>query len=129
MECNVAFDSGEWTGLPHHSQMSIDLDDLKPKDKVVIRTLNNTYRFLITDPAKRQGVLTGGAIGNSTRDAVLIESFEGEGLERVQSSHELRTGARLLFYLSSARGAERMATSIIQELGVIRTEHELPKIV
>ena len=128
MECNVVFDSAEWTGFPGHSQMRIDFDDLKPKDKVVIRTLNSTYRFLITDPARRQGVLTGGAIGNNTREAVLIESFAGEDDKRFESSHEVRTGARVLFYLASARGAERMATSIIQELVVIQSAEVIPRI-
>ena len=128
MECEVIFDSGEWTNFLNHSQMSIDFDDLKPKDKVVIRTVNSTYRFLITDPAKRQGVLTGGALGKNTRNAVLIESFIVEDEQRIDSSYGLKIGARILFYLSSARGAERMATSIIVELVVIRSEEEFPLI-
>ena len=128
MECEVIFDSGEWTNVLNHSQMSIDFDDLKPKDKVVIRTVNSTYRFLVTDPAKRHGVLTGGALGKNTRNAVLIESFIVEDEQRIDSSYGLKIGARILFYLSSARGAERMATSIIVELVVIRSEEEFPLI-
>lgn len=124
MECEVIFDSGEWKHDPNHSEMSIDFDGLNPKDKLVIRTRNSTYRFLVTDPAKRQGVLTGGAIGNHARSAVLIESFTDD--HRIESSHGLKTGARSLFYLSSARGVERMATSIIEELKVIRTSQEIP---
>ena len=129
MERNVVFDSGEWTNFPGHSQMSIDFDDLKPKDRVVIRTRNSTYRFLITDPARRQGVLTGGAIGNNARNAVLIEAFAAEDGERCVKSNDLRTGARLLFYLSSTRGVERLATSVIQELVMIRSEKKPPRIV
>ena len=124
----MVFDSGEWTNIPGDAQMSIDFDDLKPRDKVVIRTRNSTYRFLITDPAKRQGVLTGGSLGNNTRNAVLIESFAAEDERRLESSYCLKTGSRILFYLSSARGVERMATSIIQELVVIRREEEFPLI-
>jgi hypothetical protein len=128
MNCDVVLDSGEWIHVPGHAQVSIDLDDLKPKDKIVIRTRNSTYRFLITDPAKRRGVLTGGALGNNAREAVLIESF---ALEQGANRHTygLKTGSRVLFYLYSTRGAERMATSVIQELAVIRTEQEVPRIV
>ena len=128
MNCDVVLDSGEWIHVPGQAQVSIDLDDLKPKDKIVIRTRNSTYRFLITEPAKRHGVLTGGALGNNAREAVLIESF---ALEQGANRHTygLKTGARVLFFLYSTRGAERMATSVIQELAVIRTEQEVPRIV
>jgi hypothetical protein len=129
MDCDVILDSGEWAHFPACSQMSIDLDELSPKDKVVIRTRNSTYRFLITDPAKRRGVLTGGSLGHNTRDAVLIESFALDENGKRESSYDLRTGARILFYLSSTRGVERMATSVIQELAVIRTDQKLPTIV
>lgn len=128
MDCDVVLDSGEWIHVPGHAQVSVDLDDLRPKDKVVIRTRNSTYRFLITDPAKRRGVLTGGALGNNAREAVLIESFALEESAR-RETHGLKTGARVLFYLYSTRGAERMATSVIHELAVIRTEQEDPRIV
>lgn len=87
MECEVIFDSGEWINVPGQAQMSIDFDDLKPRDRVVIRTRNSTYRFLITDPARRQGVLTGGTLGNNTRNAVLIESL----LPRMNSGLRVRT--------------------------------------
>jgi hypothetical protein len=128
MDCDVVLDSGEWIPAQGHAQVSIDFDDLKPKDKVVIRTSNSTYRFLITHPAKRLGVLTGGALGNNAREAVLIESFALEqGANR--QTYGLKTGARVLFYLHSNRGAERMATSVIHELAVIRTEQEDPRIV
>lgn len=129
MNCDVALDSGEWTHFPGHSQLSIDFDDLKPKDKLVIRTRNSTYRFLITDPAKRRGVLIGGALGNTTREAVLIESFGLEENAEPKTSYGLKTGARVLFYLYSTKGAERMATSVIQELVVIRTEEQVSRIV
>ncbi|MFY9607326.1 MAG: hypothetical protein WAU45_01765 [Blastocatellia bacterium] len=129
MDGHVVLDSGEWTHFPGQSQMSIDFDDLNPKDKVVIRTRNSSYRFLITDPAKRRGVLTGGALGNNTLDAVLIESFAQESNAKRETSYDLKTGARVLFYLYSTKGAERIATSVIQELVVIRTEQEVPKVV
>jgi len=101
MVCEVGCDSGELVKFPGQSQIIIDLDDLKAKDKVVIRTRNSSYRFLVTDPAKRQGVLTGGLLGNSTRDAVLIESIAVEGDTKLERSSGFRTGARILFYLSS----------------------------
>jgi hypothetical protein len=128
MVCEVCCDSGELINFPGQSQIIIDLDDLKAKDKVVIRTRNSAYRFLVTDPAKRLGVLTGGALGNNTRDAVLIESVAVEEDAKLERSSGLRTGARILFYLSSPRGAERMATSVVEELVVIRSEEELPRI-
>jgi hypothetical protein len=72
--------------------------------------------------------LTGGLLGNSTRDAVLIESIAVEGDAKLECSSGLRTGARILLYLSSPRGAERMATSVVEELVVIRSEEELLRI-
>lgn len=128
MNCDVVLDSGEWTRIPGQSQMSIDLDELQPKDKVVIRTRNSTYRFLVTDPAKRRGVLTGGALGKNACEAVLIEPL-APGEDAGQETNGLKTGARVLFYFYSTRGAERMATSVIQELEVIRTEQDIPTIV
>lgn len=128
MVCEVGCDSGELVNFPGQSQIIIDLDDLKAKDRVVIRTRNSSYRFLVTDPAKRLGVLTGGLLGNTTRDAVLIESIAVEGDTKLERSSGFRTGARILFYLSSPRGAERMATSVVEELIVIRSEEELPRI-
>jgi hypothetical protein len=128
MECEGCCDSGELTNYPGQSQIIIDLDDLKAKDKVVIRTRNSTYRFLVADPAKRFGFLTGGALGNSTRNAVLIESVAVEEDAKLERCSALRTGARILFYLSSPRGAERMATSVVEELVVIGSEEELPRI-
>jgi hypothetical protein len=120
MECEAFIDSGEWKHDANDTEMSINFEDLNPKDKVVIRTRNSTYRFLVTDPTRRQGVLTGGTLGNSTRPAVLIESFIDE--KEIGTSYRLRTGARSLFYLSSGKGVERMATSIIEELAVIRKQ-------
>ena len=129
MDCDVVLDSGEWVHFPGCSQMSVAFDELSPKDKVVIRTRNSTYRFLITDPAKRRGVLTGGSLCTNTRDAVLSESFALDENGKRESSYHLRTGARILFYLSSTTGVERMATSVIEEIAVIRTEEKLPTIV
>ncbi len=129
MDCDVVLDSGEWAHFPGHSQMSIDFDDLNPKDKIVIRTRNSTYKFLITDPAKRRGVLTGGSLGNNARDAVLIELFALDENAKRESSYGLKPGARILFYLNSTKGVERMATSVIQELEVIRTEPVVPSVV
>jgi hypothetical protein len=93
-------------------------EEFEASDKVIIRTKNSLYRFSIDNPAQRQGVLTGGRLGDNPRQAMLIESLvECEG--RIWNDVlGLKVGGRALFYLQSPAGLERVVTSEITSLTV-----------
>jgi hypothetical protein len=124
MDRKAWFDSGDWGAFPGHYLDSVDIRGLSPLDEVVIRTANSTYFFLVTDPKERHGILTGGKLGSSARQAMLIESFgvteRGEG----EGDFQLRIGGRVLFFVLSLGRPQLLTTSGIQRLGVIRSESE-----
>ena len=95
--------------------MDITLKDIGPSDQILIRTQNSEYRFSIVDPVERRGTLSGGFLGDQSRDAVLIgtlsETNSPNSLYYV--SNGLKTGSRALFYLTAKNGIERLITSII----------------
>ncbi len=120
MQCETSFDSA-----PHHLpccdlDFTITFDDVKADDKVLIKTRNSEYRFSVIDPMKHKGMLSGGTLGEEPREAFLIESLtKGEdGAQRNISG--LKTGARALFYLSSGRSIERVTTSKISGLTLVK---------
>ena len=99
---------------------AITFDEIKANDKVLIRTRNSEYRFSVIDPANHKGMLTGGTVGDEPREAFLIESLgrgEDGGLKDFRG---LKTGARALFYLSSAGHIERVTTSKIDSLVLVK---------
>ena len=95
--------------------MDITMKDIGPSDQILIRTQNSEYRFSIVDPVERRGTLSGGSLGDKSRDAVLVgtlsESNSSNSLDNV--SNGLKTGRRALFYLTAKNGIERLITSII----------------
>jgi hypothetical protein len=95
-------------------------DDINTDDKVLIKTSNSEYRFSVIDPTKHRGMLSGGKLGDEPREAFLIESLtRGEdGAQR--NIRGLKTGARALFYLSSGRSIERVTTSKIFALTLVK---------
>jgi hypothetical protein len=120
MYCEPSLDS-----TPRHSQScdlgsAIAFDDIKPNDRILIRTRNSEYRFSVIDPTNHKGMLSGGTLGEEPREAFLIESHtKGEdGVRR--NIRGLKTGARALFYLSSDRGIERVTTSKISGLTLVK---------
>ena len=95
--------------------MDLTLKDISPSDQILIRTQNSVYRFSVVDPVERRGTLSGGSLGDHSRDAVLIgtlsENNNSSPLDNV--SNGLKTGRRALFYLTAKNGIERLITSII----------------
>jgi hypothetical protein len=93
-----------------------------PSDQILIRTQNSEYRFSIVDPVERRGTLSGGFLGDQSRDAVLVgtlsDNDNSTSLDNV--SNGLKTGRRALFYLTAKNGIERLITSIIT--GITRNE-------
>ena len=95
--------------------MDITMKDIGPSDQILIRTQNSEYRFSVVDPSERRGTLSGGSLGDNSRDAVLVgtllESNNSNSFDNV--SNGLKTGRRALFYLTAKNGIERLITSII----------------
>ncbi len=120
MQCEASFDSG-----PHHAPCcdlgaAITFDDIKTDDRVLIKTRNSEYRFSVIDPSNHKGMLSGGTLGEEPREAFLIESRSKGEDGALRDFRGLKTGARALFYLSSGRGLERVTTSKISGLTLVR---------
>jgi hypothetical protein len=106
--------------FPSDPVSTITLDDTQPNDKLVIKTRNSEYRFQVADPVSHKGMLSGGALGEEPREAYLIESLcKGED-GKLRASHELNAGDRALFYFSSRQGIQRVTTSEISSLRLVK---------
>lgn len=103
----------------------IAFESLKKNDRILIKTNNNTYRFSIVDAALRQGVLVGGSLGETPRRAVLVVSVTQEAGGEVSETCGLKAGARAVFYLVSLDGMERLITSAVSSLRLVRNDHDL----
>jgi hypothetical protein len=123
MECGVLYDSGGYGTSCFNMTDDIMFNEFESSDKVIIKTKNSLYRFSIENPSERQGVLTGGKFGDSPRRAVLIESLVESGGGVWSDMMGLKVGARALFYLQSPTGLERVVTSEITELTVVKKNH------
>jgi hypothetical protein len=93
--------------------MELAFKDIAESDMILIRTQNSEYRFAITDPQGRRGILSGGSLGGERRDANLVGALPESGLAVVDDVAKLKTGSRALFYLSAKKGIERLITSVI----------------
>ena len=120
MYCNTSIDSGSHHLPGCELETNIPFENIKADDKVLIRTRNSEYRFSVIDPRTHKGMLSGGALGEKAQEAYLIESLDrGEG-GSLQDFRGLKTGARALFYLSSGQSIERVTTSKISSLTLVK---------
>ena len=118
-----AGDPASTEALPPHPEQpasigSITFDGTGATGKLHLRTANSTYTFSIVDPARRSGILTGGAIGDRHVHAILMD-----GLDRKNKSSnpvQLIVGGRALFFIETGRGFSRIVTSRIVELRLDR---------
>ena len=119
MHSQTSFDSA-----PHLSSCYLDdtitFDDINANDKVLIKTRNSEYRFSVIDPRNHKGMLSGGTLGEEPREAFLIES-RGKGEDgALRDFRGLKTGTQALFYLSSGLRIERVTTSKISGLTLVK---------
>jgi len=121
MYCETSFDSGPHPSPRCNLDSAIAFDDVKADDKVLIKTRNSEYRFSVIDPAKHRGMLSGGTLGCEPREAVLIESQSKDDDGALRAFGGLKIGARALFYLSGGRCVERVTTSIISSLTLVKS--------
>ncbi len=103
----------------------LSLDNMTRNDKLVIKTNNSTYGFLFADPALRQGTLSGGALTDAARGAILIGSILEGADGRASEIPGLKVGARAVFYLVSSAGMERLITSVVINLTLIKGDKKL----
>lgn len=96
--------------------MEIVFKDLKPDENLLIRTENSEYRFRVVNPDERRGLLTGGSLGNTRREAVLIGTLPDGNYIEAADPERIKTGTRALFFLGATRGIERLITSAIKEI-------------
>jgi len=120
MHCETSFDSSSHLSSCSLPDSVITFDDIDCNDKVLIRTLNSEYRFSVTDPTNHKGMLSGGSLGEEPREAFLIECLGKDEKGIVKDFRGLKTGDRALFYLSSGRRIERVTTSKISSLTVVK---------
>ena len=120
MHCESSFKSDTHHLPGGQVDASIAFDEINANDKVLIRTMNSEYRFSLIDPLSHKGMLSGGALGDEPREAFFIES-RNKGEDGASTEFRgLRTGACALFYLSSGRNLERVTTSKISGLKLVK---------
>jgi hypothetical protein len=120
MHCDISTDSDSLSSPLFDFESAITFDDIHTDDKVVIRTQNSEYRFSVIDPQNHKGMLSGGSLGDHPREAFLVESLGKSDSGSLQDFRGLKKGSRALFYLSSGHRIERVTTSKISGLTVIR---------
>ena len=106
----------------------IDLADVDPADRIVIETRNSLYQFSVMDANQRCGILSGGQFTEEIRDAILMGALSAEGGFNVDHL-SLRTATRAFFYIKSSRGVERLITSPIISLMLIKGDPETHSLV
>lgn len=97
-----------------------DLESLIGNDNVLIKTDNSLYKFLVTDSTLRQGKLSGGSLGENPRTAILVVSICESADGQVNETPGLSVGARAVFYIVSHAGMERLITSTVVDITLIR---------
>jgi len=103
---------------PYSSQAinEIALDALNESDLILIKTVNSTYCFLVSDPVRRLGILMGGVVGGAGVAAVALGAEIGKNGQVSGSFAKLYTGARAIFFLRSPDGPRRLVTSAVTRL-------------
>ena len=100
----------------------IALDSLSAADRLLIRTRNSTYRFVVTDPAAFRGTLVREAMRACEGDSVLIGARARNGhLE--SDTLKLKTGSRAIFLIESGGCLKRIITSAITQLVHARSQN------
>jgi len=106
----------------------LSLDNMVKADRLVIKTNNSVYRFVVADPAMRQGTLSGGALRDTPRSAILIGSIMEGADGRKSEIPGLKVGARAIFYMVSSTGMERLITSVVINITLIKGDKKLPPV-
>lgn len=91
---------------------------LRQADSISVKTERSDYRFSILDPISRLGMLTGGALGDQAREAVLIGAVSDD--DGVYDTTELKTGCRAVFFVGVNNCLNHMVTSVVTDIAHIK---------
>ena len=95
----------------------VSLDTLNPTDCISIKTADQTYLFIVTDPEERRGVLTGGRPGSISTVSVLLGANMRRNGDVSGLFSDLYEGSRAIFFIESHDGVRQFITSEI--LGLV----------
>ena len=110
-------DGGGTTDRSNTESKVMPLGDLRQTDSISVYTESSNYRFSILDPINRRGMLTGGALGDELREAILIGAMsEDDGR---YNRGELKTGSRAVFLVTTNNCLNRMITSVVTDIAHI----------
>src|SRR5262245_27157635 len=117
----------------HHSRFKafktvtqIELDALSATDCISIKTTDDSYFFVVTDPDGRRGVLTGGELGSSSAGSVLVGAEIRRNGEVSAVFSDLCQGSRAIFFVECHDGVRQVITSEITGLVHIEANTDLP---
>jgi hypothetical protein len=95
--------------------MDITLSSMTPEEEIGINTGRSQYLFILTNPGRRLGLLTGGLLGEQKREAIFVGVIATrEGMTKI--SKKFQTGARALFCLTRGKKLQWLTTSVILDL-------------
>src|SRR5215471_12492829 len=98
----------------------LSLDTLNATDCISIKTADDTYLFIVTDPEERRGVLTGGALGSNSTVSVLLGANMRKNGQVSGLFSDLCKGSRAIFFIESNDGVREFRTSEI--IGLVHIE-------
>ena len=99
--------------------MRITGKNLKRMDEISIRTQNSEYRFLVTDPTKRKGLLSGGLLGAVEHEAALCDEFATHD-QQPRLAARLEIGRCAFFLVCVKERLSRLITSEVQNVSLER---------
>ncbi|HSE97968.1 MAG TPA: hypothetical protein VLD57_06815 [Blastocatellia bacterium] len=105
--------------------MKVEFEEIDKEDHVLIRTQNSEYNFKVLDPEERRGVLSGGTLGEKTRDAILVGAVPTNFKQETSDSLAVQTGARALFFITAKTGVERLITSVVTDIKHFRNKERM----
>jgi len=92
------------------------LASLRADDCLVVATVNATYSFLVVDPARNRGILTGGVLGANSVTAVLLGGEIRKGGQVSALLSKLCEGSRAIFFVATSDCVQQLITSTIVRL-------------
>jgi hypothetical protein len=92
----------------------VEVESLGVGSRLVIRTRNTEYAFVLIDPSSRLGLLAGGS-RDEPIEAVLACAVSGDG-DETRSETRLRVGSRAVFFLFVDGLTKTLTTSTIDSI-------------
>ena len=97
---------------------TIGLDRLCKGDRVSVQTQRSRYEFSVLDASTQRGTLTGGALGNQILEVFLCGTISKDRTD--SDSRKLKTGGRAVFFIDQKHKAQRLVTSPITDIAIVR---------